>query len=156
MSIEPAPRVLITVAPYYRHITDMLIAGATAALDEANATWEVVEVSGAFELPAAVAIALDAEEQGATDERFDAFLLLGCVIRGETSHYDLICNEVARATQDLATIRGATVGFGLLTCENEAQALVRADPSKKDKGREAVAAVLSTLALKQRFGTYVR
>lgn len=138
------PHVLIAVAPYYRHICDMLVEGTVRKLTDAGATYETVEVAGAFELPFAISTA---HEAGG----YDAYITLGCVIRGETSHYDLICNEVARAVQNLATDTGLVIGFGLLTVENEAQALVRADPSKKDKGGEAANACLMNWQLAQRF-----
>jgi 6,7-dimethyl-8-ribityllumazine synthase len=136
--------ILIAVAPYYKHITDGLLDGAARALAAAGATHEVVEVAGAFELPFALATA---HEAGG----FDGYVALGCVIRGETSHYDLICNETARAIQNLATDGGLVIGFGLLTVENEAQALVRSDPARKDKGGEAVRACLMNLDLVRRF-----
>lgn len=136
--------ILVAVAPYYKHITDALLKGVARTLADAGATHEVVEVAGAFELPFAIAAAHDAGG-------YDGYITLGCVIRGETSHYDLICNEVARAVQNLATDGGLVIGFGLLTVENEAQALVRADPDGKDKGGEAARACLMNLALARRF-----
>ena len=136
--------ILVAVAPYYKHITDNLLKGVANTLEKAGATHEVVEVAGAFELPFAIATAHDAGG-------FDGYITLGCVIRGETSHYDLICNETARAVQNLATDGGLVIGFGLLTVENEAQALVRADPDGKDKGGEAANACLMNLALARRF-----
>ncbi|MFN4088464.1 MAG: 6,7-dimethyl-8-ribityllumazine synthase [Alphaproteobacteria bacterium] len=147
--LQAAPHVLLVVAPYYTEIVEDLCRGAVRALEEGGATWERVDVAGAFEIPAAIAIALDAEARGGT--RFDGYLGLGCVIRGETSHYDLICNEVAHALQTLAVERLVAVGFGLLTTENGEQARVRAAPEGKDKGREAVRACLGTIALKRRF-----
>jgi 6,7-dimethyl-8-ribityllumazine synthase len=139
-----ADKILIVVAPYYRHITDMMLAGVQRSLGAMGVDHEVVKVAGAFELPFAVTMA---HEVGG----YDGYILLGCVIRGETSHYDIICNEVARATQNLATDGGLVIGFGLLTVENEAQALVRADPEQKDKGGEAANACLMNLAIARRF-----
>ena len=136
-------RVLLVVAPYYKHITDQMLDGARRHLDREGATHEVLEVAGAFELPFAIATA---HEAGG----FDGYIALGCVIRGETSHYDLICNEVARACQNLATDGGLVIGFGLLTVENEAQALLRADPDRKDKGGEAAKACMMNLKLARR------
>lgn len=136
--------ILIVVAPYYKHITDQMVDGVQRYLDKEGATHEVVEVAGAFELPFAVATA---HEAGG----FDGYIMLGCVIRGETSHYDHICNEVSRACQNLATDGGLVIGFGLLTVENEAQALVRADPLQKDKGGEAAKACMMNLKLARRF-----
>jgi len=140
---EPA-RILLVVAPYYKHITDQMVEGAIRYLTKEGATHDVVEVAGAFELPFAIATA---HEAGG----FDGYIALGCVIRGETSHYDLICNEVARACQTLATDGGLVIGFGLLTVENEAQALVRAAPMQKDKGGEAAKACMMNLKLARRF-----
>ncbi len=136
--------ILVVVAPYYKHITDSMLTGVARALDRAGATHEVIEVAGAFELPFAVAAAHEAGD-------FDGYITLGCVIRGETSHYDLICNETARAVQNLATDGGLVIGFGLLTVEHEEQALARADPNGKDKGGEATRACLMNLALARRF-----
>lgn len=135
--------VLIVQAPYYRDIVEQLLAGATAELEAAGASWEVRDVAGAFELPVAIALA-EREAPG----RFHAYLAIGCVIRGETSHYDLICNEAARALQNLAVSRGLAIGFGLLTCEDGAQARARADVSRKNKGGEAARACLSVLSFK--------
>ena len=140
------PHILIAVAPYYKHITDMMLDGVARTLKADGATHEEVEVAGAFELPFAVSAA---HETG----KFDGFIVVGCVIRGETSHYDLICNETARAVQNLATDVGLVIGFGLLTVENEAQALVRADPGQKDKGGEAARACMMNLALARRFAS---
>ena len=106
-------RILLVVAPYYKHITDQMVEGARRRLERDGATYEVVEVAGAFELPFAIATA---HEGGG----YDGYIALGCVIRGETSHYDLICNEVARACQNLATDGGLVIGFA------EADALAEA------------------------------
>ena len=139
------PHLLFVVAPYYRHIADGLHSGAERVAAEAGATFEQVEVPGAFEVPAAIAFAARA------NDRYDGFVALGCVIRGETTHYDHICAETSRALQELAMRDGLAIGFGILTCENEAQALVRADPAGKDKGGEAARACLAMVALKHRF-----
>ena len=117
-----APHLLLVEAPYYAHIAAMLREGAERAVAAAGATCETVSVPGAFEIPAAIGFAAKAEG------RFDGFVALGCVIRGETTHYDHICNETARALQDLMLRDGVAAGYGILTVENEAQALVRASP----------------------------
>ena len=135
-----ADKILIVVAPYYRHITDMMLAGVQRSLGAMGVDHEVVEVAGAFELPFAVTMA---HEVGG----YDGYILLGCVIRGETSHYDHICNEVARGVNDLIMRHMAPVGFGLLTVENEQQAIVRADPGQKNKGREAAIACIKMVEL---------
>lgn len=137
-------RILIVEAPFYRDIVDELRAGAEEALDEAGATVERVSVPGAFEIPAAVAIAADT---GA----FDGYVALGCVIRGETSHYDYVCGESARGLQDLAIDRRLAIGYGILTTDNDSQAWVRARRSEKNKGRDAAMACLAMIALKRRF-----
>jgi 6,7-dimethyl-8-ribityllumazine synthase len=139
------PHVLLVEAPYYPHIAADLRRGAERALAVAGATHERVSVPGAFEIPAAIAVAA----RGAP--KFDGFVALGCVIRGETTHYDHICAESARGLQDLAVRDGLAIGYGILTVENEAQALVRAAPEGRDKGGEAVRACLALVALRQRF-----
>ena len=145
-----SPHLLLIQAPYYEHIAAMLREGAERAAAAAGATCETVSVPGAFEIPAAIGFAAKAEG------RFDGFVALGCLIRGETTHYDHICNETARALQDLMLRDGIAAGYGILTVENEAQALVRASPDTekggRDKGGEAVRACLALINLKRRFG----
>ncbi len=138
-----APRILIVTSRYYANITAELEAGVTEGLEKVGATWEFLEVPGAFEIPAAIAMAAGTGE-------WDGFVALGCVLRGETSHYDLITSEVARALMDLS-ISGVPLGFGVLTCENEGQARIRADRKQKNKGAEVVAAVLRMVGLSYRF-----
>jgi 6,7-dimethyl-8-ribityllumazine synthase len=138
------PHILLVEAPYYAHIADLLRRGAERALAAAGATHEAISVPGAFEIPAAIGIVARA---GA---RFDGFVALGCVIRGETTHYDHICAECARGLQDLAVRDGLAIGFGVLTVENEAQALARAAAERRDKGGEAVRACLALVELKRR------
>jgi 6,7-dimethyl-8-ribityllumazine synthase len=139
-----SPHILLVEAPYYRHIADQLRRGAERALAESGATHEVISVPGAFEIPAAIAMVARATT------RFDGFVALGCVIRGETTHYDHICAESARGLQDLAVREGLAVGYGILTVENEAQALVRASAEHRDKGGEAVRACLALVELNRR------
>lgn len=138
------PHILLVNAPYYAHIADHLRKGAERALEEAGATHEVIAVPGAFEIPAAIAIA------ARSTDRFDGFVALGCVIRGETTHYDHICAESARGLQDLAVRDGLAIGYGILTVENETQALARASAERRDKGGEAVRACLALVDLKRR------
>src|SRR6266853_6701669 len=145
-----APHLLLVEAPYYAHIAALLRDGAERAVAEAGATCEIASVPGAFEIPPAIALAAKA------GGRFDGFVALGCVIRGETTHYDHICAETARSLQDLMVRDGLAVGYGILTCENEAQALVRAAPADtekggRDKGGEATRACLALVSLKRRF-----
>ena len=118
--------VLIVVAPYYHDIAQALVAGARAELDAAGATHELVEMPGALELPTAIAIA-------DRKARFDGYVALGCVIRGETSHYDTVCADSSRGLSMLG-LAGVCIGNGILTVENHAQAQVRADPSGQNKG----------------------
>jgi 6,7-dimethyl-8-ribityllumazine synthase len=141
-----APHVLLIEAPYYTHIAALLREGAERALAAVGATFEAIEVPGAFEIPGAIGMAAKAG-------KFDGFVALGCVIRGETSHYDHICESTADALQRLAIDHGLPIGYGILTCENEAQALVRATPggNGRDKGGEAVNACLAMVTVKRRF-----
>ncbi len=139
------PRVLIAAAPFYREIADHLIRGAEAALAGVGAEVERVETPGALELPIAIRLAADAG-------RFEGFVALGCVIRGETTHYETVCAESARGLMTLGVERGLAIGNGVLTVENEAQALARARPEEQDKGGGAALAALHLIALARRFG----
>ena len=135
------PRLLIVEARFYAEISDMLLTGATRALDEAGASFAQVTVPGALEIPAAIRLALAAGG-------YDAFVALGCVIRGETSHYDIVAGESARGLMELALHHQALIGNGILTTDDGAQARVRADPDGKDKGGDAVRAALALLQVK--------
>lgn len=137
--------VLIIVAPYYKHITDQLIAGASAVLDKAGVTYDQIEVPGAMEIPAVIKCA-DAAFKNDPHQarRYDGYVALGCVIRGETSHYDYVAGESCRALMDLS-LEGLATGNGILTVEDEAQALVRCDPTKKNKGGDAATACLAVM-----------
>ncbi|MEO1038047.1 MAG: 6,7-dimethyl-8-ribityllumazine synthase [Pseudomonadota bacterium] len=141
-----APRVLLIAAPFYEDITDQLLTGARAALDEAGAVHETLIVPGAFEIPGAIAMA----EAG--DAGFDAYVALGCVIRGETSHYDYVCGESARGLMELS-LKGVALGYGILTTENILQARERAHIDKKNKGKDVAEAALAMIAARQRFTT---
>jgi 6,7-dimethyl-8-ribityllumazine synthase len=136
-------RILIVEARFYPHLNDLLLAGAQAAIEAAGHAHETVTVPGALEIPAAVALA-------AESGRYEAFVALGIVIRGETYHFEIVAGESARALMAL-TLDGLAVGNGILTVEDEAQALARADPTQKDKGGEAAKAALAMLELKRRF-----
>ncbi len=136
-------KVLIVGAGFYRHIYDLQLKGAIEALEAGGHKHELVEVPGALEIPAAISMAADS---GA----YDAYVALGCVIRGETFHFEIVSTESARGIMAL-TLDGLPVGNGILTVENKAQALVRADPAQKNKAGEAVAAALALLELKRRF-----
>ncbi|HEV2300557.1 MAG TPA: 6,7-dimethyl-8-ribityllumazine synthase, partial [Stellaceae bacterium] len=145
---ERSPHLLLVEAPYYTHIAALMRDGAERALAAAGATFETLQVPGAFEIPGAIGMA------ARTAGEFDGFVALGCVIRGETSHYDHICESTADWLQHLAVERGLPIGYGILTCENEAQALARATPggNGRDKGGEAVRACLAMVAARRRFG----
>jgi len=141
---------LIVEARYYDDLADALLDGARAAIDEAGATCDVVTVPGALEIPAAVAFALDGARNGGTF--YDGFVALGCVIRGETYHFDIVANESSRALMDLAIAESAAIGNGILTVENEPQAWARARRADGDKGGFAARAALTMIALRARFG----
>lgn len=137
-------RFLIVEARFYGHLNDMLIAGAKAALEAEGHEAEVLTVPGALEIPGAIALAMESDQ-------YDGFVAIGVVIRGETYHFEIVAGESARAIMAL-TMDGIAIGNGILTVENEAQALVRADPAQKDKGGEAAKAALALYDLQQRFG----
>jgi len=136
-------RILIVEARFYEHVNDLLLEGARAAIEAAGHEHETATVPGALEVPAAIALA-------AETGRFDAFVALGAVIRGETYHFEIVAGESARGIMAL-TLDGLAVGNGILTVEDEAQALARARPDEKDKGGEAARAALAMLELRRRF-----
>ena len=140
-SFKQQPSILLVVAPYYEDITTALIEGAKAVLNEVGAKIAFVEVPGALEIPTAIHLA---------SKHFSGFVALGCVIRGETSHYETVTNESSRSLSNLG-LQGLCVGNGILTVENRAQARDRADPSTQDKGGGAAEASLCLLALKEKF-----
>ena len=137
-------KILIVEARFYGHLNDMLIAGAKSAIEAAGHEAEVLTVPGALEIPGAIALALESDQ-------FDGFVAIGVVIRGETYHFEIVAGESARAIMAL-TMDGIAIGNGILTVENEDQALVRADPAQKNKGGEAAEAALALLKLQERFG----
>jgi len=136
-------RILIVEARFYDHLNDMLLAGARRAIEEAGHVHETVTVPGALEVPGAIALAV---ETG----RYDAYVAVGVVIRGETYHFEIVSNESARGIMAL-TMDGIAIGNGILTTENEAQAIYRADPDQADKGGGAAKAALAMLDLRQKF-----
>ncbi|ARO23467.1 6,7-dimethyl-8-ribityllumazine synthase [Rhizobium sp. S9] len=150
MSRETAPHILIVEARFYDDMADALLEGATFALEQAGATYEVVTVPGALEIPAAIAMALDGDDNGGT--HYDGYVALGMVIRGETYHFDVVSNESSRALMDLAVSESLAIGNGILTVENDEQAWARARRSDKDKGGFAARAALTMIALKQKLG----
>ncbi|MBK8908951.1 MAG: 6,7-dimethyl-8-ribityllumazine synthase [Rhodospirillales bacterium] len=142
---------LIVEARFYDNIADDLVRGAVAVLERADMTIDRCAVPGVFEVPAAVRFAHRAMETG-NAPRFAGIVALGCVIRGETDHYDHICRETSRALMDLAVAHEMPFGFGILTCETMEQARVRADPGRKNKGADAALACLRMIELKRTFG----
>ena len=142
---SPAPHFLIVEARFYEEIADSLVAGAVAALEAAGAGHDRLAVPGALEIPGAIAMAAG----GAT--RYAGYVALGCVIRGQTSHFDIVCGESARGLMDLS-LRGLAVGNGILTVENVGQAKERADPYGKDKGGDAARAALAMAGIADQHG----
>jgi 6,7-dimethyl-8-ribityllumazine synthase len=142
-SFDDAPHVLIVVAPYYKDIADNLVAGAKAEIEAAGGTWDLAEVPGALEVPTAIGLA---DRSG----DFHGYVALGCVIRGETTHYDTVCNDSSRAIQ-LMGLQGLCIGNGILTVENRQQAEVRADTAQMNKGGGAAAAALHLIALARKW-----
>lgn len=145
-----SPHLLIIEARFYDHLADALLDGAKSALDEAGATYDLVTVPGALEIPAVISFALDGAENDGKE--YDGFVALGTVIRGETYHFDIVANESCRALMDLAVGESIAVGNGILTVENEEQALVRARREDSDKGGFAARAALTMIALKDKLG----
>ena len=137
---------LIVEARFYTDLADALAEGAISALTEAGATHEIISVPGALEIPGAIAIA------EASDSTYDGYIALGCVIRGETSHYDTVCNESARGIMELTIKNHLAIGNGIITVENGDQAWARAKKDDKDKGGDAARAALAMAALKSNMG----
>jgi 6,7-dimethyl-8-ribityllumazine synthase len=146
----PGARILVVEARFYDAIGAMLLEGATAALEAAGASATIVSVPGALEIPAAMAISLDAAANAARP--FAGAVALGCIIRGETYHFEIVANESARALMDMTVERKFPIGNGVLTVENEAQALMRADPKQLDKGGDAARAALTLIRLQRAVG----
>ncbi|HAJ90119.1 MAG TPA: 6,7-dimethyl-8-ribityllumazine synthase [Rhodospirillaceae bacterium] len=142
------PHILILEARFYDDINDMMIAGVTDALDKVGATYEKITVPGALEIP----VALQYGAQRKNGRSFDAYVVVGCVIRGETTHYEIVSNESARGIMDVSIKHNLSVGNGILTVENIEQAVDRADKTRQNKGGGAAIAALSMLALKQACG----
>lgn len=143
-SFDKPVKLLIVVSPYYKDIADHMVAGAKAEIEAAGGTWDLVNVPGALEIPTAIGIA---ERMS----NFDGYVALGCVIRGETTHYDTVCNDSSRAIQMLG-LQGLCIGNGILTVENYEQAAVRANPDDQNKGGGSAAAALHLIALSRKWG----
>ncbi|KQS63527.1 6,7-dimethyl-8-ribityllumazine synthase [Rhizobium sp. Leaf371] len=150
MAESGKPHILIVEARFYDDMADALLDGATSALTDAGATYDVVTVPGALEIPGAIAMALDGIDNGATE--YDGFVALGMVIRGETYHFDIVANESCRAIMDLTVSESLAIGNGILTVENDEQAWARARKSEGNKGGFAARAALTMIALKAKLG----
>jgi len=144
-SFDKPVKILIVVSPYYKDIADNMVAGAKTEIEACGASYDLVEVPGALEIPTAVGIA-------ERTSNFDGYVALGCIIRGETTHYDTVCNDSSRALQ-LLGLQGLCIGNGILTVENRKQAEVRADVDDQNKGGGAAAAALHLIALARKWGT---
>jgi 6,7-dimethyl-8-ribityllumazine synthase len=143
-------RILIVEARFYDDIADALLAGASKVLQEAEAEFDCLTVPGSLEIPAAIAIAVDAASK--RRRSYDGVVALGCVIRGDTIHFDIVSHQSARGLMDLAVARQLPIGNGIITVDNEAQAWVRARPQEQDKGGDAARAALAMVALKRQVG----
>ncbi len=147
-------KVLIVEARFYHDLADALLDGAKSALDAAGATYDVVTVPGALEIPAVISFALDSADEHGAD--YDAFVALGCVIRGETYHFEIVANESSRALMDLAVGQSLAIGNGILTVENEDQAWSRARKGDGDKGGFAARAALAMVEVRKRLDSVSR
>ncbi len=143
----PAPRLLLIQAPYYDQVVGGMRDGAQRAFAEAGATLDVVDVAGGYELPAALRMALTQKAS-----RYDGYLILGCVVKGETDHYQFICDAICHGVMTISTETGCAVGFGLLTVDTLEQAIARSSDDKHNKGAEAAHALLMQVALRRRWG----
>lgn len=142
----PPPRILLIQAPYYDEVVGGMRMGAERVLMEIGATLDVIDVAGAFELPAALRMAISAQR-----EAWDGFLILGCVVRGETDHYTFICDAVCQGVMQIGVETGAAIGFGLLTVDTLEQAIARSSDDRNNKGAEAAHAMLGQVALRRRW-----
>jgi 6,7-dimethyl-8-ribityllumazine synthase len=143
---EDAPHLLIVEARFYDALSDALLEGAKLALDQGGATYDVVTVPGALEVPAVISMALDGDSQ------YDGYVALGVVIRGETYHFEIVANESSRALMELSIEEAVAIGNGILTVENEEQAWVRARYTEKDKGGFAARAAMTMIAIRKKLG----
>lgn len=140
-----SPNILIVSANFYPDVTAELLNGAKEALNHINASFDEIEVPGAFEIPAAINYAIQSG-------KYDGYVALGCVIRGETTHYDYVCTESARGIMNLAITKNAAIGYGILTVENMEQAFIRANVNEGNKGRDAVEACIKLITIRNKLG----
>ncbi len=148
---EMSGRILIIEARFYTDIADMLLEGARRVIEERPVAFDMVTVPGALEIPTALHYAVRGAVSGRSNPHYDGYVVLGCVIRGETSHYDLVCRECSHGVMTLSADHFLALGFGVLTVENKGQALARADCERGDQGGRAARACLSMMDLKHRF-----
>jgi 6,7-dimethyl-8-ribityllumazine synthase len=146
------PHILIVEARFYDDLLDTMLTGAKRALDKAGATYEIVTVPGALEIPGAIKFGHEAGNAGRLERRFDGYIAIGCVIRGETTHYDTVCEESARGLMELTIRYDLAIGNGIITVETEDQAWARAKPEEQDKGGGAAKACLTMIKLKRHWG----
>lgn len=145
------PHIMIVQSRYYEDVAAHLLEGTETALEAARCSFEIFDVAGAMEIPMAIKFGSQRREGRGTEIlKFDGFIALGCVLRGETSHYDIVCGESARGLTQLGLEQGLVIGNAILTCETHEQAITRADPAQMNKGADAVAAVLSLLDIKRK------
>lgn len=154
--MSDTPHIMVIEARFYEDIADELARGAVAEIEKAGATYQRFTVPGCLEIPAAIKYAVRSMDFYSARRRFDGYVALGCVIRGETSHYDIVCNESARGLQDLALQYSLAVGNGILTVENREQAWARAGTGNKNKGGFAARACLDMIDLKRQFRLFPR
>ena len=154
--MSDTPSVLIVEGRFYKDIADEMFKGASQVLDEAGMAYERLAVPGAFEVPQAIRFAIRSMEIGSAMSRYTGFIGLGCVIRGDTTHYDYVCQESARALMDIPMIYTVALGYGILTCENREQAWERADVTKKNKGGAVAAACLGMMEVKKHLRLVLR
>lgn len=150
MAEDQKLHLLIVEARFYDDMSDALLKGATSALEAAGATWDVVTVPGALEIPAAIAMSMDAAEMDGPS--YDGYVALGVVIRGETFHFEVVSTESARGLMNLSISESLALGNGIMTVENEAQAWARVSPDNLDKGGFAARAALTMIALRDKMG----
>ncbi len=154
--MDEAPHIMVVEARFYEDVADELARGAIAELEAAKVSYDRHEVPGALEIPAAIRFAVRAMDFDSGRRRFDGYVALGCVIRGETEHYDIVARESARGLQELAVIFTVAVGNGILTCENRDQAWARAAVDGRNKGGQAARACLHMIEMKRHFGLFPR
>jgi 6,7-dimethyl-8-ribityllumazine synthase len=154
--MSDAPHIMIVESRYYDEIAEHLIQSVVKEVEQSGGTYERFEVPGAFEIPAAIKFAIRSMDFYSAGRRFDGYIALGCVIRGETTHYDYVCQESARALQDLAVQYSLALGYGILTVENRNQALARARRDGQDRGGHAARACLRMVEIKRHFHLFPR